>query len=319
VLEHRISERSVPLPRIDPRLFGSSSVDALAQSIRNRRTILFVGAGVSRSVGLPSWQQLIDRMGQELGLDKETLDESGNSYQTLAEFYRISRGSIGSLRSWMDRTWRVNDEDVRCSLIHKLIIDLNFPIIYTTNYDGNLEAAFRAHSRAHVKIVNARDIAKTREGVTQIVKFHGDFEDDHSLVIGETDYFNRLTFDTPLDIKLRADALGKTILFIGYSMTDLNIRLLLHRLWQIWHRSGLEKDRPKSYVFMTTLNPVQEAVLGQWGVFTIAGAGQKDPAAALTDFMSDLMQRVSIGSDGGKVHTGRLSGGSKRSRRSKPR
>ena len=30
-------------------------------------------------------------------------------------------------------------------------------------------------------------------------------DDDESLVITETDYFNRLTFDTPLDIKFRSD------------------------------------------------------------------------------------------------------------------
>src|SRR3954463_1180654 len=89
-----------------------------------------------------------------------------------------------------------------------------------------------------------------QEGITQIVKFHGDFDDDGSLVITETDYFNRLAFDSPLDVKFRSDALGKTVLFIGYSMTDLNIRLLLHNLWHDWRVSGYEKHRPKSYVFM---------------------------------------------------------------------
>jgi hypothetical protein len=47
-------------------------------------------------------------------------------------------------------------------------------------------------------------------------------------VLTETDFLNRLSFDSPLDIKLHADALGRTVLFIGYSMTDPNIRLLLH-------------------------------------------------------------------------------------------
>src|SRR3954463_15916107 len=93
-----------------------------------------------------------------------------------------------------------------------------------------------------------------QEGITQIVKFHGDFDDDGSLVITETDYFNRLAFDAPLDVKFRSDALGKTVLFIGYSMTDLNIRLLLHKLWRTWQVSGYERDRPKSFVFMARGN-----------------------------------------------------------------
>ena len=93
------------------------------------------------------------------------------------------------------------------------------------------------------------------------MKFHGDFDDDGSLVITETDYFNRLAFDAPLDVKFRSDALGKTVLFIVYSMNDMNIRLLLHNLWRTWKASGHEKDRPKSFAFMPCGNPMQQAIL----------------------------------------------------------
>ena len=85
--------------------------------------------------------------------------------------------------------------------------------------------------------------------MTQIVKYHGDFDDDQSIVIAETDYLDVL-LRIALDIKFRSDALGKTILFIGYSLSDLNIRFLLHRLWKTWMASGFERDRPQSYVFM---------------------------------------------------------------------
>jgi hypothetical protein len=263
----------------------------LAAAIKERRAILFAGAGLSMNVGLPSWQQLIDRMGQELGLTDDHKASRITNHHTLAEYYRIQQGSIGPLRSWMDRNWKVADEAVRGSRMHELIVSLGFPIIYTTNYDRNIEAAFAAHGRDYVKVANARDIAKTRDGVTQIVKFHGDFDDDDSLVLTETDYFNRLAFDSPLDIKFRSDALGKTVLFVGYSMTDMNIRLLLHNLWRTWQMSGYANDRPNSFVFMARPDPVQKAILGEWGITVLSGESD-DPEQALTGFLEELKTRV---------------------------
>ena len=94
----------------------------------------------------------------------------------------------------MDRNWKVSEDRVRASKIHELIVRLDFPIIYTTNYDRNIEAAFEARGRNYVKVANARNMAKIREGVTQIVKFHGDFDDDESLVITETGLFQQACF-----------------------------------------------------------------------------------------------------------------------------
>jgi hypothetical protein len=265
--------------------------DELARAVAARQAILFAGAGLSMSVGLPSWQEFAHRMAEELGVVPDLLQVRGVGYHTLAEYYRLKQGSIGPLRSWMDRTWTVSREKVRQSKLHELIIELDFPLIYTTNYDRNIEEAYAIHGKDFVKVSNARDIAKTREGITEIIKFHGDFDDDNSLVITETDYFNRLSFDSPLDIKFRSDALAKTVLFIGYSMTDMNIRLLLHNLWRTWQTSGYERDRPKSFVFMANANPLQSAILEQWGITAISGE-EDDPQEALTQFLIALKDRV---------------------------
>ena len=40
---------------------------------------------------------------------------------------------------------------------------------------------------------------------THIVKFHGTFDDDASLVLTESSYFDRLEFESAIDIKLRAN------------------------------------------------------------------------------------------------------------------
>jgi hypothetical protein len=242
-------------------------------------------------VGLPSWSELIAHMCAELQLDPDTFPAAETGYHTLAEYYRLKMGSIGPLRSWMDKSWCVSEERVRHSRVHEVIVSLGFPIIYTTNYDANLEVAFTVFGEEYVKVASARDVARAQSGATQIVKFHGDFEDDASLVIAQTDYFSRLRFASPLDIKFRADALGRTVLFIGYSMSDLNIRLLLHRLWETWRDSGQEKDRPRSFVFMPRANPIHQSVLGQWGI-TVLNGDKDDPEQALVEFLEALWSKV---------------------------
>jgi hypothetical protein len=266
-------------------------LDDLARAIREKQAILFAGAGVSMTVGLPSWSTLMRHIGEELGLDPGTSGSPDTSYLTLAEFYRLKQGSIGPLRSWMDRHWSIPEDKLKSSRVHELIARLDFPIIYTTNFDRNLEAALALHGQDFVKIVNAKDIARIRDGVTQVVKYHGDFDDDQSIVIAETDYLDRLSFESPLDIKFRSDSLGKTILFVGYSLSDLNIRFLLHRLWKTWRASGFERDRPTSYVFMIRPNPIEEAVLEQWGLRVIVDETGK-PDTALESFLARLVREV---------------------------
>ncbi|MEA3050095.1 MAG: hypothetical protein QOG84_1931 [Sphingomonadales bacterium] len=259
----------------------------LARAIAEKRVILFVGSGVSASLGTPDWSGLIDHMGEELGYDPDLFSSASNSYLTLAEYYRIKVDSIGPLRSWMDTHWHVSKEKLKNSAIHKLIIDLDFPLIYTTNFDRFLEQTHDLHRKPYTKIANVRDIREAREGQTQIIKLHGDFDDDKSLVITESNYFERLSFESPLDIKLRANSLGRSLLFIGYSLSDINIRLLLYKLSQTWTNSGLRQHRPPSYLFQHRPDPIQEAVMNEWGVRFLT-EDVDDPGTALTAFLEKL-------------------------------
>lgn len=262
-------------------------VQEIVSALKRRHAVLFVGAGVSMSVGLPSWKTLVDHMLSELRLDESVMRDPDISYQTIAECYRLEHGNIASLCEWMRHNWRISPQRIRGSELHRLIVELDFPVIYTTNYDSNLESAYEVYGKRYAKISHVRDIASTPAGVTRIIKYHGDFDDHDTLILTETDYFNRLSFESPLDVRFRSDALEATVLFVGYSMSDLNIRLLLHRIWSTWQRSGHEKDRPASYVFMYRPNPVQKAVLGKWGVTVLAGEGD-DPQQSLLAFIRSL-------------------------------
>lgn len=265
----------------------TARLEALQAAYEHDQLVLFVGAGVSMSLGLPPWSALIEHMARTLDLDPVAFREKG-SYLTLAEYFRLRHGSIGPLRSWMDREWHGPQISVGESRVHELIVRSRFHIIYTTNYDRWLESAFDHHGRPYTKIVTAADLARVRLDAAQIVKFHGDFQDDSSIVLDESSYYRRLDFESPLDIKLRADILGRSVLFIGYSLADVNIRYLFYRLSRLWKSSAPDVAQPRSYLFSTTPNEVQEAVLNQWGIEMIA-IERDDPSAALVEFLEALI------------------------------
>ncbi len=262
----------------------------LIEAVRNQRAILFVGAGVSKNVGVPTAEEMVTEIAKQLGQDPETFRFLGD-HRTLAEFYSLAKGTLGPLRSWMDVSWHRPEIDIRCSEIHRLIVELNFPIIYTTNYDRWLEKAFAAHGREYTKITNVGDLLNAREGATQIVKFHGDFDDDNSLVLTESSFFERMDFESALDIKLQSDVLGRPVLFIGYSLKDINIRDLLFKLQRLWETSGRREMRPKSYVFLGAPNPVHEKVLRARGIEPVVSQ-REEPGPGLAQFLSELLERV---------------------------
>lgn len=261
--------------------------DDLIDAHRTGKLMLFVGAGVSANLGLPNWDALIAHIAEELGYDPKIFSTYGSPL-ALAEYYKKKKGGLGRLRSWMDREWHKATTDVSKSDIHRLITQGNFSRIYTTNYDRWLEYAHDAFSVKYDKIASVADLASGTDGRRQIIKIHGDFDADDSIVLDETSYFQRLNFDTPLDIKLHHDVLGNSVLFIGYSLNDINIRLLFYRLTEMWGRSTLASARPKSYIFMNRPNPVAEEVLSQWGIEMIVSE-EDDPKKALTDFLQDLV------------------------------
>ena len=83
-------------------------IQELKESIKNGNTILFIGAGISATLGLPTWSKLIDKIAADLGYDTEIFKQYGDNL-TLAEYYYIKKGRIGELRSWMDQNWNVDD------------------------------------------------------------------------------------------------------------------------------------------------------------------------------------------------------------------
>lgn len=167
--------------------------------------------------------RLIADLARERDYDPEVFSLLAEAIQ-LAEFYKLEKVALGELRNRLDRAWHSGDIKIGDSEIHSLLVEMEVPFIYTTNFDRWLELAQDHHGVPYSRIVNVAGLIKAAAGQTQIVKLHGDFSDDDSLILTErraSHVEERASSSgspsrAPPDIKLRADSIGRGILFIGY-------------------------------------------------------------------------------------------------------
>lgn len=267
---------------------ATTDINILRGLQRDKKLIPFVGAGLSIPLGLPSWSKLLNIIAEQLEYDPEVFKLSGNNLQ-LAEYYVATKGSIGPLRSEMDKLFNPKDKDIEASRAHNALVDMELPIIYTTNYDRIIERAFELRKVPCYTIANIDDIASAPANATHVVKFHGTFSDDASLVLTESSYFDRLQFESAIDIKLRADILGRCLLFVGYSLSDINIRYMLYRLHKLRHRVKRDTNRlPSAYLITFGAGEVQRTLLAQWDVMVV-DLDPIDKAKSMDSFLEQLL------------------------------
>lgn len=278
------------------------SIAKLKEAIRNKKVLLFVGSGISCSVGLPSWSELITKLADQLGIDKDLYEMLGDNL-SLAEYYEICQSELDPavipaqfICDYIKGKEAEQKDRITSARVLQQIVNLDCPIIYTTNYDHCLELAHAKQKKMCKAICDVKNMASVCERDTQIIKFHGDYDHPQSIVFSESSYFDRLDFESPLDIKLRADMLGRSILFIGYSLSDINIRLLTYKLDKLWKKNealyGISKDeRPDSYIFMAKPNYIQEKIFESRKIIPIVG-NSIDCNKSTSDFLKIINPKL---------------------------
>ncbi|MDV7620847.1 SIR2 family protein [Acinetobacter baumannii] len=254
----------------------------LKQAYKDEKLMLFLGAGISSVLDLPNWGDLINLLAEDCGYEPSIFNilADGNAL-ILAEFYYIKHyKKFGTLRTKLDQKWHTADSmaKLKTSKFHKILATKNFQLIYTTNYDQWIEKAFELYNEPFHKITDVLHISDAKKNVPQIVKFHGDFTDDSSIVLNESSYYRRMKFEDPIDVKFKSDLLNHSVLFMGYSLSDTNIRRVLFELnncWPLEYRSR----KPKCYIVVKSHNEIIDTVLEDWGVIPVTAEelGITDP------------------------------------------
>jgi hypothetical protein len=213
--------------------------DALVTEIAERRCIVVMGAGASiGSLGEdgathpPGWKDFLieaadliphasdKRHARSLVRQQQFLDaaEIVTACSDPADFAEFLRGTFVQ-------------PHFAPSEMHKIILNLDPKIVVTTNYDDIYDhycVSGKAESGYNIcRYYEKHAVDNIRSRIRLIVKAHGCVSDTHKIVLSRSSYY-RARRDYPgFYALLDALFLTHTILFVGCSLTDPDIQLVL--------------------------------------------------------------------------------------------
>jgi len=219
----------------------------LVEQIRKGQCVLFLGAGIHASSTNPKFVYADEerplqaaKLAMELvaGTNYKSLlpRASDEDLQKAAAFAEALSGREHLLTSLALHLQRGSPSPAL-----RMLARMPFCIFVTTNYDNMLEQALLAENKKPTKLVYDPNLEWTPDAEEDptsrsplVFKMHGDLEQPRSIVITDDDYITFVqkmsylggpSFPIPLTVRYR---LGRwPTLFIGYSLQDFNLRLLL--------------------------------------------------------------------------------------------
>lgn len=109
-------------------------ISKISDSFNDGELSLFLGAGGSLDAHFPTWKELLSPCAEKLGLEIDKISD----YFQLAQYF-INEYSEGELHSLINQ--KINKFNYESKLM-KLIVQIGFKSIWTTNFDKVIEKKF---------------------------------------------------------------------------------------------------------------------------------------------------------------------------------
>lgn len=217
----------------------------LIESYKNKSFGVYVGAGLSRASGLPDWGNLLNNLidyARENGNIQDAksdelkkLNEPSN-YLLLAEELKDILAS--DLPKYIKRNF--DNKDLKPTETLCKIVQLNYKFIVTTNYDTLIEKAYaKVFSDIPNPLTYKNASAINYNILTNepfILKAHGDAKSAaNEVILTEKDYRNIIFKEKGYQSVLHVLFSTCNVLFLGASLKDPELKLLLGYIHNIFH------------------------------------------------------------------------------------
>lgn len=236
----------------------------LKEAIRENKVIVFVGAGLSRAVGLPLWKDIVIKVLEHPAVEK------GESFRVA-----LNDGIISPLYV-LDSIEKSNRKEVykafECATsvevdsdLHKSVAAISRKIV-TTNYDKLIEFNSGIKAIETSSIFNLQKLDDLEEFV---LKIHGTCDAIDNAVIFTSDY-ERLYGDASGLAKFQLQKLisSYSCLFVGFSLADNYVVKLFESLNSLYNGMGREhfviSTEQINYDFVETIQVESHSAVGDY-------------------------------------------------------
>lgn len=278
--------------------FDSTKIpEALREAYGSGRCAVLVGAGASKGAGLPLWGELLTKMIDSAVAHRVINAQREAEYRALAnrtdKFLMVASGLKDDLRSHFDQFIEetfIAPKPVPTPL-HDALVELDkLQFVLTTNYDTLLERAFRKRND-DVSVCSFTDAGEVQRRLSRreffILKAHGDATKlGNKIVLTDVDYRNLLFGQRAYQSLLSAMFTMFTFIFVGASMTDPEISLLLSYIADSFSPNA----GPTHYALMAE-EDVTQVERDRWFKdfkIQLITVSKQDNYAELTEFLREL-------------------------------
>lgn len=212
----------------------------LIERIADNHWVLFLGSGVSSSAvneagdGPPGWSDLLTRLAARIpDVDQGAIaDEliASLDYLGAADHIRWACSEGAGAHAYREELRLAVEgpalDRFKPSALHTALLELEPTIVVTTNYDKLFETASQNGFISHdFRSTSLGD--DLRSAVPVLVKVHGSVDDIDGAILTRRDFVRVGQEGRAVLDAIRALALTSTFLFVGYSLEDPDIQLLL--------------------------------------------------------------------------------------------
>ena len=233
--------------------FAGLIPEMLVRQLRQRRCVLYTGAGLSAQAKapdgkpLPTWRPLLKEMiawcvshRVQLRADPsemQTILDKGRLLVVAQELQQVLGGQLNACLSDV-----LHAGNVQPSEAHEWLCRTDWVAVLSSNYDGLIEGAYAAETGGVLPPVLSESgvgsaLNCLRNDSFFVFKLHGDVNIPGSIVLGDRDYSRLLYLSPAYRSFLETVFATYTVLFVGFGGSDPDLENVVDRLSAIYERS----------------------------------------------------------------------------------